>query len=525
MFYSMKRLTFTIIVFLVYLTLFGQDADSLQVLSPEDSLLIQQLEDETGIYEQDTLKIDLVKLRRQITEELDSRLQPQRKEWFRWWYLSENRHYTSLKQPVLHIRKEGFTMYPHFVESLHILQSERSFYKINSYGHHLNLDSYDYDLPITLSSSEAGLGDWHHSRGSLVIEKGNTPLSDSLAFSAGVSGINGYWFGNDDSSANLNFNLRYRTPWGNIRFIHSDWSEEFDGALSFLPEADIVTRSGIEEIIKFEHSAFEAGLRLENTKTAGIERKQQAFLLRREHSGRLLHYDLSAEYITEKTPADSSWLVFSAQADGNLLSLKYNLDLNYSGKNIYFIDTELFLPFYKSIGITGNAWFWKNDSTSINPVTGQLKRYGAGLAWRDSLNTLEITGGNQEDDSYDDWYLETYANCTFSWKQFDLILKNWTFYFINPNLQSQTEAELRYRLPYNNALRLQYRNRYYSEYLNRYDEYIPSGIWHDLLIGVQITRRFEIRFEAVNITNNLIFMGQQQAGYTMLYNLYWYFIN
>jgi len=519
----MTKIVVLLIAIAIFLPAWSQNADSLQVISPEDSILIQQLIDEEGLYQADTLKIDLVKLRSDVAELIEERTEKKREEWYRWWYLSENRHYTSLKQPVLHIRKEGFTVYPHLVESMHILQGERSFYNIMGKGHHFDLESFDYDLPVTLSSAEAGLGDWEHSHGNLTIEKGDSFISDSLSFAASVAGISGYWFGSDESASNINFNFKYRTKAGNIRYIHTTWGEEFGSALSYINTENAIERKGNEEIIKFEHREFEAGVRLESSKTDNLKRKQQAFLLRREHANDWLQYDLGFEFVRETT-ADSSWLVLSGKLSNVLGKSDYTLDFGITGKDNYFAEADVFMPFYKRLGISANAYTWKNDSSLINPKTGSFLRSGGGIAWIDSISTIELIAGFQDDDLSEDWYMESYVNSTFTWKSFDLILKNWTLYFINPDLQIQTEVEIRYNLPFGNALRLQYRNRYFSEMLSN-DNYFPASVWHDMLLGVKITSRFEIRLEAVNITENYIFMGEQQAGFTFLYNMYWYFVN
>ena len=516
---------FYLIIFIISIRLlFSQAPDSLQAISAQDSMLISEAMAEQA--PADTLTYDPVELRNKIDSFIDEDQQQLTKDWFPWWYLTENKHYISLEKPYLSIRRNGFRIYSAQEHAMRQIQSNRDFYLLENQGHSIDLENDHYYLPVTLTDTEAGMGDYRNMHGSFTMRKGKLLGLDSLGVCLNVSGINGYWFGDYDTAANIRLHLYNKFKAGTLEYIHTTYSEESSGYL--YPDAiktELVTRDISEDIVLFNTDLLDLGFRYESGTTAGIDKQQMSFLLRRTGKLPALDYDLSLEYIKENSNADSSWLSLSGNASGNWKYADYKAAFDLVDMDNYFYETYLYTDLYKGVGLIGKTMNWAFNDSLLYWDSGSETRMGAGFAWHNDNIIADVVYGNEDDGLYSDWYLESYINCNIPYKNFKLVYRNWSFYFLNPEFQTQNELEFIYNLPYNNRVRFMISSRYYTDYYDDDEHFIPAASNIDLLLGVGISRNFEIRAQMINLTDNYYLLGSPIAGLHYIFNIYWYFIN
>ena len=520
----MNRIYYLILILLLSQISFAQLPDSLMVLSAEDSLLIAEA---LAMEEMpDTLKYDPVQLRKDVNSFIDEDQKQLKSDWFPWWTLIQNKHYITLGNPYLNIRNNGFTVSTSQMQSIRQVQSRRSFYELENIGHSINLENDYYLLPVTLTDTEAGMGDYRNMHGNFTMRKGQLLGRDSLGICLNVAGINGYWFGNFDTAANLRMHLFQKFKSGILEFTHASYSEEFsNNQLLKETEAELVSRDMKEETLVYKHKYLEAGLRYESGDIAGDEHRQLSFLMRKTGDFDKLDYDIGLEYLRKSAPADSNWLVGSGTAEGKWDFAEYQAGFNISDKDNYFYEAAIFTNLYRGAGFTGKSYNWIYTDSLLFSTTGKESRYGAGIGWHNDNLILDIIYGQNDDGNNDDWFLESYLNAKISWSSFDILLRNWSFYFLNPEFQSRSEAELVYNLEHDNHVRFQMSSSYYTEYYDTEEYYVPAAQNLDLLLGIGISRNFEIRVEMINVTDNFYLLGDPITGLHYLFNIYWYFVN
>jgi len=518
------KIFYLIIIILATGLLYSQAPDSLQAVTAQDSLLIAEAMEEQA--PADTLIYDPVELRNEINNFIDEDQQQLKRDWFPWWYLTENKHYISLSKPYLSVRKNGFRIYSAQEPDMRHLQSNRAFYVLENQGHSIDLENDHYYLPVTITDAEAGMGDYRNMQGNFTMRKGKLLGQDSLGFCLNITGINGYWFGNYDTAANIRLHLYNKFPAGTLEYIHTAYSEESSSYLyPDQPEDELVTRDISEEMLLFNTDILDLGFRYESGTTAGRDKQRISFLLRKKGKLPVLDYDLSLEYLKEISNADSSWLSLSGNAYGKWNFADYTAALDLVDKDNYFYEASLYTDLYKGAGFIVKALNRAFSDTLLYSTPGTETRYGAGIAWHNDNIILDIVYGNQDDGLYDDWYMESYINCNIPYKNFNLVYRNWSFYFLNPEFQTQNELEFIYNLPYNNRVRFMISSRYYTDYYDDEEDFILAAHNIDLLLGIKISRNFEIRAEMINVNDNFYLLGSPVAGLHYIFNMYWYFIN
>jgi hypothetical protein len=519
-----NRIYYLMLILLISQLCFAQMPDSLRVISAEDSLLIAEAL--AGEEMPDTLKYDPVQLRIDIDSFIEQDQKQVNSDWFPWWTLIQNKHYITLGNPYLNIRNNGFSVNTQQMQSMRQVQSRRSFYELENIGHSINLENDYYLLPITLTDTEAGMGDFRNMHGNFTMRKGQLMGRDSLGICLNVSGINGYWFGNYDSAANLRLHLYQKLRSGILEFTHASYSEEFSSNMLLQEsDAELVSRDMKEDILMYKHKYLQAGIRYETGDIGGDEQRQLSFLLRRTGDSDSLDYDIGIEYIRAGAKADSNWLVGSGTAKGKWNFAEYQAGFNISDIDNYFYETELFTNIYKGVGFTGKSYNWRYTDSLLFSTTGKESRYGAGIAWHNDNLRFDIIYGHNDDGINADWFLESYLNAKIGWGSFDILLRNWAFYFLNPEFMTRNEAEIVYNLEHNNRVRVQVSSSYYYDYYDAEEYYVPAAHNLDLLLGIGISNNFEIRAEMINATDNFYLLGESIAGLHYLFNIYWYFVN
>jgi hypothetical protein len=495
----MCKSLFLAILLILSVCLSAQTAESVLSSSLEDSL--QALEAASTAI--DSFRHDPVQLKKNIDNFIKEE-QNQSDTWFPWWTYSSNKHYITLKNTYLNIKKNGFMIYPHRQQSIRIFQSNRSFYHHASRGHTIELSSTSYALPVTLTLAEAGMGDFRNMHGSFNLRKGHVAGFDSTAVQMAVAGINGYWFGDYDTAANIHLQLSHKLPAGRLELSHTSYNEEYPSNLSDTSsDSPALSKELNEEMLYYQNRYLDLGLRYEYGKNAGYERNQLAVLARKQLTSADWNTDLSVEYLKQSGEADSSWFNLSLQAETEGDIVKGWLSSYYINKENYFGEMELTGDLYQGIGILGKAYSWSNADSLLHSKTGKEQRYGGGLTWRNTGWRMDIIYGNADDQVNDDWFMETYLNGLLYYRNLEIKLRNWLYLFLAPELQMQNELELFYHLPPDNGVRLQLTSHYYTEHYSEEENFIPAATNLDLLLGIKISDKFEIRLQMVNLTNSL----------------------
>jgi hypothetical protein len=519
----MKRSIFALILILIISPLAGEEADSLHSETITDSI------SNAGIDQIDVnspaLKYNPVKLKSAIDKYIENHHDQISSEWLPCWTYKSNKHYITLKDGGLNVRKMGFSIRPWARQQIRDIQSNRAFYLLSSRGHNINLENYYYDNTVTIVSAEAGLGDYENMHGNFTLRKGKLFGSDNTGLNLSVSGINGYWFGAYDSASNMRLHLFHKLKLGQLEYIHTSISEEMSSNLTYYSEKEIEKLTSQEEIFYFSNSYLDLGIRYETGNLAAKKRNLLGLMARKIFNYGGNDFDFSYEFLQQTGDAEKHWQIFGGEASGSLSRLFYEAGFSFTNSDNYYTEAHIFGDIFKGLGISSKFYEWTyQDSLIYNNLAG-VKRKGFGISCRKEKIKFDVHYGVEDNDIDNDWYLESNLEGKKITGNIELKLRNWSFYFLNPDLQIQTEAEIIYNLPYYNWVRFCLKNYFYSDHINNEGIFVEQAYSIDLLLGMRVSRQFEIRAEMINITNNMTFLGYSHTGLHYLFNIFWHFIN
>ena len=511
--------------------------DSLHITSVEnDSLSVEAIIDTAGSV--------LETLKNQLDEYLEEKRQTHQKLFIPHLIYNENLHLKSPFDPVIQFTKNGFTIIPFEVSNTHILQNYKPFFNTRCVRDNISFTEDNYDLPVAFSESYLGLGDFDMNHVTATLKKGNILGIKNLHFEGDYIGQDGKWLGTREQSRNYNIHLFYDLNLGKIHFYQTTIDQEINTNklkdAPELPEKHKIEEWGSDSAILFENRFISIGGLIQTTELDTMKRKLSEIMLTKSIRNDNNLLTLTWEYF-RNTSADSTFNIFSLNQSSDIYRFHLGNSGYYQDEDNYFLSSELSMKIFKPISIS--VKHLTHQETGYSNLVPKNKA-GAGLIVNPSFLRMEFIYGTETFDnslgceSEDIRFFEMSNIIKFNIRSFGINLSKWMLYrdVINlhfPTWQSKTIVEIIYNMTHNNAIKLGLSHFYTSEYKFTCDAtdtiYNMKNLNLDAYIAFQITDRFEIKLDAVNLTNSDHLFAYPSSselpGFHINFNVKWIFVN
>ncbi len=477
----------------------------------------------------------------------------------------ENFHLSSPFDLNVRIKKNGFSEIPFATGNLQTVQNNRNFYNIIYKRGNIFYNSLEYSLPAAITETYMGLGDNNMNNIAVSLMKGGIFGIPNLDMQLDFLGEKGIWLGIDDeSSQNFHLHLSYDWDFAKIHFDNSiidqtlpgekdiyAYSYPFDSASNKENEYSITVENKIVDIgFKFKNNDY----KIENK--IYKERDLIQLLAQKKISIPDHHLDLSYEYIAEdistpadNTPQDDSYHILSFDHDSSLLGFNFGNTGFYRDENNFQLNSELTKEIFHGFNILGeyrnsSNEYYPNYLSSISQHQTRL-RVGGGILFNPSHVKIRVMIGQNSIGYSKGDYFEVKNTINLSIvKSLKLRFEHWlknerTGNFIDeddlyirtfPEWQMSDLLELTYLLKHNNAIKLGLKRIYHSNYSYTLDDldmiFMNDTENYDAYLKLQITDRFEISVDVINLTNNkIMFTNVDHPGTHFNFNVHWIFVN
>lgn len=480
----------------------------------------------------------------------------------------ENFHLASPFGVNLNIRRNGFTEIPFSISDIQKIQNNRNIYNTIYKRDNILFDRYKYDLPVAITEVYMGLGDIDMNHISVSVMKGGLFGIPTFDMQFDFIGEKGKWLGyEDEASQNFNLQLSYNILNSIIYFENTIIDQELPGEKDIYqysyPQYVISNRENSYSI-SVENKLLDFGLKfVSNDYQMGDifsqDRRLMQFLAKKNFQSINHNLELSFEALSEDIgiinysnpdtiKREKTYNIFSYDQDSDMLGLQFGNTGYYKNENIYQHNSELIIKLFKEFSIIGefatksDEYF--TDIFSNNPFIRSRSKVGGGVkVLLPFFNIKAIMGQHHiEDFNGNYFYLQNSIKTNLS-KRIEFTIYTWfknekTTYrpenisnIINyPELQISNDLELKYNLAHNNALKLGLNHVYHSSYsytLNDHEIIFNNSTQNlDARLAIQLTEKFEISVDAINLTNNKVwFINQDHPDTHFNFNVHWIFIN
>ncbi len=487
----------------------------------------------------------------------------------------ENFHLSSPFNLNLRIMKNGFSEIPFATGNLQIVQNNRSIYKTIYKRGNIFYNSYAYSLPVALTEIYMGLGDYDMNNIAVSLMKGNIFGIPKFDMQLDFLGEKGIWQGyENETSQNFHLHLRYDLDFAKIHFDNSIIDQT-------LPSGkDIYVYSGYlypnytasnkenEYSVTIENKIIDLGFKHKNNNylLKDIFRKERdlmQFLAQKKFNIQNHKLDISYEFVAEDitinnysnpdttliTGRDNSFHMFSIDHDSSLLGFNFGNTGFYRDENNYQFDSELIKKIFRGFNLLGeyntSSTEFYQDIFSTDLQHQTRSKIGGGILINPfHLKIKVMIGQNSIGYSKGDYFeVQNTINLSIV-KNLGLRFEHWlrnerTGNFIDeddlyvrtfPKWQMSNLLELTYLLKHNNAIKIGFKNIYHSSYsytLDDLDMIFENDTQNfDAYLKIQLTDRFEISVDAINLTNNkIMFTNYDHPATHFNFNVHWIFVN
>ncbi|MCD4797056.1 MAG: hypothetical protein K8R49_07815 [Candidatus Cloacimonetes bacterium] len=511
--------------------------DSLHITSAEnDSLSAEAIIDTAGSV--------LETLKNQLDEYLKEKRQTHRNLFIPHLIYKENFHLKSPFDPAIQFTKNGFTIIPFEVSNTHILQNYKPFFNTRCVRDNIFFIEDDYDLPVAFSESYLGLGDFDMNHVTATLKKGNILGIKNLHFEGDYIGQDGEWLGTREQSRNYNIHLFCDLNWGKIHFYQTTIDQKINPNVlkdaPEIPEKDEIKEWISDSAILFENRFINIGGLIKTTEIDTMKRKLSEIMLTKSIKNDNNLLTLTYEYF-RNTSVDSTFNIFSLNQSSDIYRFHLGNSGYFQNEDNYFLSSELSMKIFKPISLS--VKHLTRQETGYRNLEPE-NRAGAGLIISPSFLRMEFIYGTETFDnshgyeSEDIRFFEMSNIINFNIRSFGINLKRWMLYrdvmnLYLPTWQSKTILEVIYNMPYNNSIKLGLSHFYTSEYQFTCDGtdtiYNMKNLNLDAYLAFQITDRFEIKLDAVNLTNSDHLFAYPSSSelpeFHVNFNVKWIFVN
>jgi len=484
---------------------------------------------------------------------------------------NENFHLSTLFNFDVNIKENGFSKIPFATSTLQCIQNNRKIYNTKFKSGNLYYSNYAYSLPVAITESYMGLGDNDMNNIYFTFLKGSIFGINNLNVQLDFLGETGKWLGfENESTQNLDFHLYYELDSSVVHFNTSTVDQDLPGEKSIYLNKfafDTAKNNETEYSFIFENIIADLGIKYDKIdfKIADIfrqKRYQTQFLISKDLDFEDHFLNISDELIisdvtvSDKTEQDTirfinreeTYNLVSYDHSSKVLGFTINNTGFYRNSNYYSHSSYLKQKLFFGLSLEGE--FFKRSKeyypnlNSINQENYDYSKSGIGLGLNSILMNLKIMYGQQSGDLSDENYLDLQNRINIPLTQkFRLTLKQWVGYKLNdispenlayiielPKWQTSNYVQFIYEMDHNNAIKFGLNYHYHSDYyylLDYADTIFENNSQNiDVQLIIQITDRFEISANAINITNQkVMFTNQSQSGTHFNFNVHWIFIN
>ena len=482
----------------------------------------------------------------------------------------ENFHLSSPFNLNMRITKNGFSEIPFATGNLQTVQNNRSIFKTIYKRGNIFYNSWEYSLPAAITETYMGLGDNDMNNIAVSLMKGSIFGIPNLDMQLDFLGEKGIWLDADDeTSQNFHLHLSYDLDFARIHFDNSIIDQTLPGEkdiYSYSYPFDSASNKENEYSIIVENKVIDLGIKYKTNdyKITNIQKKRGLlqFLTQKNIETKDHKLDFSYEYVVEdnsiqNTMRDSSYHILSFDQDSKFMKLNIGNTGYFQDKNIFQLNSEVAYEIFNGFSLLGE--YCTSSSNSFNNYYKYKirSRVGGGILFHSShLKTKIMLGQNSNrtsgglypniKNSVDYFEVQNLVDLSFNnkfkinvrnWLRNEEICEDWILdYHYNddiehyPEWQLSNQLELRYLLEHNNAIKLGLKHIYHSSYsytlgdLETIFENDTQNI--DAYLKIQLTDRFEISIDAVNLTNNkIMFTNYNHPGTHFNVNVHWIFVN
>lgn len=452
-------------------------------------------------------------------------------------FAKENFHLASPFEPHLAIRRNGFTEVSATTSQIHTLQNYLPFFETNYNQGFLEFESSNYELPVSVSETFLGLGDIDMNLAGVMFKKGKLFGLENLNFEADYLGQDGLWLGKREKSRNFNLHGWYSHLLGNFHVFYTDIDQEIStNKLSDAPQLskpELLKEKNTTFAAKWDNRILTAGARYQQTKVDSQQTILKSILLAKTVVFGKHQFSGSYEYFFPEDKTDFQQLTISQFSREK--NITFSNRAFYREKEHFYLNSILDWNFIHNLSLLANyEKFGDKNTTSF----WQNERKAFGMKMATNMLNLRFLAGKEKIDQDDNLFIESFSNLCLPLNNTLIIAKSWLLYRNTKNLelpvlQSKTELELDYNLPYHNQVKLGLSNYYVSNY-GYYQNLTGNLIENDFIgfkawLGIQLTDRFLIKVDAVNLLNSAELFGypasfELPARHFNL-NVQWLFVN
>lgn len=559
---------FIIIIAIVILTTYIWAQTELEEDAPQDTLNI-----EPAILDTLEKRIDLKLLLIEMNNFLDDKRKMEDDLFLPHLIYKENFHLSSPFDLNVRIKKNGFSEIPFATGNLQTVQNNRNIYNTIYKRGNIFYNSLEYSLPAAITETCMGLGDIDMNNISASLMKGDIFGFPAFDMQLDFLSEKGIWQGNENEVIqNFHLHLSYDLGYAKVHFDNSLIDQTLPGGKDinmYSYPFDSASNKENEYSITFENKIVDIGFKYKNNdyKIENIFRKERDLmqvLAQKKIQIPNHHLDLSFEFISEDittssfvnpdttdiTAKDSSYYFLSVDHDSYILGFNIGNTGYYQDEYNFQFDSELKKEISHGFNLFGeysvlsNEYFPNYLTTFFYHQT--RSRIGGGILINPSQLKSKITIGQHLIEGFKGEYydiqnildLKIFKKIGFKFKHWlrnertticvDDV-NNYNLYSF-PEWQMSNLIEITYFLKHNNAIKIGFKQIYHSSYsytLGDMDTIFQNDTQNfDAYLKIQLTDRFEISADVINLTNtNAMFTNSDHPGTHFNFNVHWIFVN
>ena len=486
----------------------------------------------------DTMKISLKDLKQSLDQYLEDTKNNKEKLQFPFILYNENFHLKTPFDPNLRFIKNGFTVIPFKISSLHILQNYNPFFNTEYKRGFIIFTESDYDLPVAVTESFLCLGEDDMNHAFVSFTKGKILGLKNINLKIDYLGQEGQWLSVNEKSHNFNLHLFSSYNWGKLHLYHTTIDQKIStNKLVNAPELPVSKRIKDEisdTAILFENKYINFGMKYETLETDTLKREMSEVILSKKLEWGTHYIQAFYEYFINNTD-DTDFHLLTLDHNSQIALFNFGNSGYYQDEENHFFASELEYTVLQGINVVVDYSILKSENIFLLQPE---ERTGTGLVFDLAFLKIKAIAGKENLNEENTYFAETTTYADLHYNRLQLKMKNWTlFRDIEleelPVWQSQTLLEFILNLEYNNAIKFGIEHVYTSEYSYTCDN--ADCIFRDKFsnldawLAFQVTKRFEIKIDAVNLLNiDRLFaypVSEQLSGPRFNVNLHWIFIN
>lgn len=486
----------------------------------------------------------------------------------------ENFHLSSPFDLNLRFTKNGFSEIPFAACNLQTVQNNRNIYNTVYKRGNIFYDHLGYSLPVAITETYMGLGDIDMNNIAVSLMKGGIFGIPNFDMQLDYLGEKGIWLGYENEvSKNFHLHLIYDLYFARVHFDNSlidqtlPSGKDIYGYTGYMYPNYSASNKENEYSFTVENNIIDFGFKYLSSDYKMDEwwrkkRDLMQFLVQKKLYSYNHNLNLSYEFVSENVTSydyiptqptdiskkDNSYHILSVDHDSNIVGFKLGNTGFYQDNNNFQLNSEFSkkifhgFSFYGEYSTSSTEFYSDHISTDLQHQT--RSRMGGGIMFNPSFLKSKIIMGQHHNEDFDGKYYSLQNTFTLNlfenfYIKYDLWLRNEqanyqidnNFEILSfPEWQMFDAIEVTYKLKHNNAIIFGIKHIYHSDYSYYYDACespTTSDTQNiDAYIKIQLTDRFEISVDAINLTNNrMMFTNYDHPETHFNFNVHWIFAN